>query len=74
MFLEIYFNEVTTTIAFALIKDKKRIWGIDKDRIRGWHEHPIKTPGSHVKIQPLNIRIIVEKLAMVIKTISPKKP
>ena len=68
MFLEIYFNEVTTTTAFALIKDKTRIWGIDKDNIREWHEHPIKNPTSHVKIQLLTVGNIIEKLAKVIKT------
>ncbi len=39
-FLEFYFNEKTGTMAFALIEEQRRIWGIDRDNIRGWHLHP----------------------------------
>lgn len=67
MFLEIYFNEVTGTMAFALIKVQTRIWGIDKDATREWHEHPIHNPDSHVKIQQQSIRKIIKKLEEVIK-------
>ena len=30
-FVEIYYNEVTGTMAFALIENNKRLWGIDYD-------------------------------------------
>jgi len=46
-FLDVYFNKLTQTIAFALIKDKKRIWGIDRDNIRDWHIHPFGNPEDH---------------------------
>jgi len=62
MFLEVYYNELTETIAFALIKEEKRIWGIDKDKIRDWHIHPFDAPQSHELIQPLSILEVVLKL------------
>ncbi len=55
IFLEVYYNEVTETIAFALIKEEKRIWGIDRDSIRDWHIHPLKDPGIHESIEPISI-------------------
>ena len=32
--LQIYFNQLTETIAFALIEEHRRIWGIDEDIFR----------------------------------------
>ncbi len=32
VFVRFYFNQVTQTIAFALIKEDQRVWGIDQDR------------------------------------------
>jgi len=61
MFLEIYFNEATGTVAFALIKDQKRIWGIDNDTIRGWHQHPVEAPETHVEIKPMSVFEIVKE-------------
>ena len=46
MFLEVYYNAVTKTMAFALIKDQRRIWGIDRDNIRDWHIHPLNDPAK----------------------------
>jgi len=66
-FLEIYYNEVTGTIAFALIEGGRRVWGIDRDNIRGWHRHPPSEPSSHLEISPLSISEIVAELAEVLK-------
>jgi hypothetical protein len=62
MFMEVYFNEVTQTTAFALIKEGARVWGIDKDNIRSWHRHSVKDPDSHFDIQPISIPDIVKEL------------
>ncbi len=62
MFLEVYYNEVTETIAFALIKEGKRVWGIDRDKTRDWHVHPLNEPELHESIRSLSISEIVEKL------------
>lgn len=62
MYLEVYFNEVTQTTAFALVKEQARVWGIDRDNIRGWHRHPTRDADSHVEIQPISVSDIVEEL------------
>ena len=46
-FLQIYFNKLTGTTAFALVEKDKRIWGIDYDNMRGWHYHPLENPDNH---------------------------
>ena len=58
-FLRVYFNETTGTIAFALISDQQRIWGVDYDNRRGWHLHPVENPAEHMVIAPLSISDIV---------------
>ena len=65
-FLRIYFNEVTGTIAFALIEQRQRIWGIDCDNRRGWHKHPVQDPTQHVKIDPMSIREIIGELQVIL--------
>ncbi len=61
-FVQIYFNESTQTTTFALIKEDKRIWGIDYDNLRRWHLHPIANPESHQNIEPQTIEKIVDGL------------
>ncbi len=61
-FLRVYYNETTGTIAFALISNQQRIWGIDFDNRRGWHVHPAENPSEHVAIDPLTIAEIVRLL------------
>ena len=73
MFLEFYFNEKTGTIAFALIRDRGRIWGIDRDNIRGWHLHPLENPVEHVGIEKLSVSEIVERLRAVLLVLSLSK-
>ena len=60
--LRFYFNQITGTIAFALIHGQRRIWGIDYDNRRGWHVHPRGDPEDHVAIGPLTVREIVSRL------------
>jgi len=62
LFLRFYFNATTSTIAFALIKEQQRIWGIDYDNRRGWHLHPADNPTDHVGIEPLSVSEIVARL------------
>ena len=65
-FLRLYFNGITDVMAFALIDNERRIWGIDRDNIRGWHLHPADNPDSHVAIEPLTIPEITARLAEVV--------
>ena len=64
-FLQIYFNEITGTIAFALIENDRRIWGIDYDNIRSWHLHPLENPEIHQSIQEKTIEEIIEMLSAI---------
>jgi len=67
MFLEFYFNEKTETTVFALIKDQKRVWGIDRDNARVWHLHTLENPSKHTGIEMLSVSEIVERLRVVLK-------
>jgi hypothetical protein len=62
LFLRFYFNEVTGTIAFALIGKQQRMWGIDYDNRRGWHLHPADSPRDHIRIAPLSVSNIVARV------------
>lgn len=64
-FLQVYFNELTGTTAFALIEDNKRIWGIDFDNIRAWHLHPVENPENHHNINPKTAEEIIGSLVEV---------
>jgi hypothetical protein len=67
-FLRVYFNEMTGTIAFALVSKQQRIWGIDFDNRRGWHVHPVENPSEHIAIDPLTIPEIVSLLHSVLSS------
>lgn len=62
-FLQVYFNEQTGTMAFALIEDDERIWGVDYDELRGWHLHPVDRPTHHQAVEPMTPADVVEALA-----------
>ena len=67
LFLRFYFNEISGTIAFALIEKNQRIWGIDYDNRRGWHLHPEENPTRHVDISQLAISEIISRLHEVLR-------
>jgi hypothetical protein len=64
-FLQIYFNELTGTTAFALIERNRRVWGIDFDNIRGWHLHSLENPETHYGIDEKTVEEIVESFSKV---------
>lgn len=66
LFVRFYFNQVTGTVAFALIESQQRIWGIDYDNRRGWHLHPADNPSEHVLIEALSVSDIVARLQMML--------
>jgi hypothetical protein len=69
LLLTFYFNEATETLAFALIKEGMRIWGIDRDGIRGWHRHPLDSPTLHIGIEQASVVEIVQQLGVVLDTL-----
>jgi len=48
-FIEAFFNERTGTTAFALIRDRQRVYGADNTG--GWHVHPFVDPSRHISMQ-----------------------
>ncbi len=62
-FLQVYFNELTGTTAFALIENEDRIWGIDYDNLRGWHLHTLGNPHFHQDTAPMTIEEIISSLS-----------
>lgn len=71
-FIEVYFNEQTGTQAFALISKEKRVWGIDFDNIRGWHEHPVGNPEDHKSESAKEVNEIIKKLNEIYLLINDK--
>ena len=69
-FVQVYFNELTGTTAFALIENEKRIWGIDFDNLRGWHLHSLENPDSHQNMEAKAI----EEIATMISEVWIKLP
>ncbi|MBI4707800.1 MAG: hypothetical protein HY761_07755 [Candidatus Omnitrophica bacterium] len=61
--LQIYYNELSGTTAFALVEKDRRIWGIDYDNIRGWHLHPVEDPENHYNIDEKTVEEIIKTLA-----------
>lgn len=62
-FLQVYNNEFTGTVAFSLIENERRVWGVDFDNIRGWHLHPLENSEGHYIIEQRTIKEIVKSLA-----------
>jgi len=69
VFVRFYFNQVTQTMAFALIKEHQRVWGIDQDSRRGWHLHPVENPTEHITIAPLSVADIAARLGEVLASL-----
>jgi hypothetical protein len=64
--LRFYFNQRTQTLAFALIYSGRRIWGIDRDNLRGWHLHPVDNPSHHVQIEPSSVSEIIARICEIL--------
>ncbi len=62
LFLAFYYNQITGTQAFALVRNEQRAWGIDYDNLRGWHEHPLGQPEQHVILEAQNMASIIQHL------------
>ena len=63
--LKVYFNGYTGTTAFAVVEGNRRVWGVDFDRARGWHMHPVGDPKSHLKTEPKSTKEIIDSLRQV---------
>lgn len=45
-FIDVFYNSHTSTIAYTLIENEKRIFGVDNTG--GWHIHPFENPEEHI--------------------------
>lgn len=70
LYLHFYFNAQTGTTAFALIYANQRVWGIDYDKRRGWHLHPLGAADRHEPTSPKSIQEIIVLLAGAIASCS----
>ncbi len=66
LFLAFYYNQITGTQAFAWVRDEQRLWGIDYDNLRGWHEHPLGQPEQHVILEAQTISSIIKRLRCIV--------
>ena len=67
IFMEAYVNRITGKKSFALVKDRKRIWGYDNYRY--WHHHPIENPDTHMPCSEPPLEKIVNELHTVLSQI-----
>ena len=51
-FIEVFYNQATDKVSFALIKNGNRIYGKDNAKM-GWHVHPKGAPKRHVPCEPV---------------------
>jgi len=65
LFIDIFYGARKERIDFALIKERKRIFGIDN--LAGWHRHPVDKPGHHEPIKEISLQEIFSQLAKVVK-------
>lgn len=69
LFLAFYYNQKTGTQAFALVRNDERIWGMDYDNLRGWHEHPIQNPELHVVLEAQTVVSVIQKLKVALSSL-----
>jgi len=60
IFIEVFFNGQTQKCSFALIKNNKRIYGVDNTK--GWHIHPFEDPKSHVPNETISFSRFMQVL------------
>ncbi len=51
------YNAQTKKYSFALIKENKRIFGMDNTK--GWHVHPFENPDSYLPADDINLSIFL---------------
>ena len=56
VFIDVFFNSMTGTISYTVVKNRSRIFGIDMDNIRGWHEHSLEHPDTHAPCKPVTFK------------------
>lgn len=60
-FFNIFYNSETSKYSFALIKNGKRIYGVDNTK--NWHIHPFNNPDTHIETTEISLVEFLETLA-----------
>jgi len=56
IFISVFFNSITKTTSYTVVKNNERIFGIDKDTIRNWHTHNFDQPEKHDPYKPTRFK------------------
>lgn len=59
-FINIFYNAETSKYSFTLIKNNKRIYGVDNAKT--WHIHPFDAPDSHITASNISLGEFLETL------------
>lgn len=65
VFIDVFYGRRKNRVDFALIREERRIFGIDN--LQGWHRHPLEAPESHVKMKEPSMEDIFTELAQLLK-------
>ena len=57
VFIDIFFGHGRQRVDFALIREGKRVYGIDN--LGDWHRHPLNSEKEHVSMSPLSVQDIL---------------
>lgn len=61
-FIDVFRNFETGTLSYTLIGDDERLYSVDNDSVRGWHEHPFEEPENHDECDPKQFQEFMEKV------------
>ena len=60
-FIDAFYNEQTGTMAFSVIREGQRVFGVDNTG--GWHIHPFSDPARHDPlVDPLSFAEFVDEI------------
>lgn len=71
IFINVFFNSITKTTSYPVIKNNERILGIDKDSIRNWHKHNFDQPGKHDPCNPTRLKEFIVEISKNLEKILP---
>lgn len=71
LFMDVYFNSSNNRFSFALIKNNKRVFGIDN--LAKLHYHPLNNPEKHIPVKNLTINEIFKMHKEAVKKIQKQK-
>lgn len=65
-FIDVFYNDDTKRVAFALVKNEKRVFGADNTG--GWHIHPFDDPERHEPCEPVSFEEFLEAVERRLKS------